>query len=196
MITLLVTSLFTSSIPYATGLLLGKISEAQLPEEEQTITMSYLTMLLFLIGLCVSNYIQMITTSIFQERIGIHLRLDVFGSFLTNDIHFFEIYKSGELNSRVGNDINEAKSAAGNKIADLIRSIITTIANICIIMFMSWKLGLLILMLLPLYALVTTIHNNRTKVLRREYQDVQAEASVHLNEVFTGIQVVKAFSTE
>lgn len=31
MITLLATSLFTSSIPYATGMLLGKISEAQLP---------------------------------------------------------------------------------------------------------------------------------------------------------------------
>lgn len=143
--------------------------------------MSYLTMLFFLIGLCVSSYIQMITTSIFQERIGIHLRLDVFGSFLTNDIHFFEIYKSGELNSRVGNDINEAKSAAGNKVADLVKSIVTTVANIFIIMFMSWKLGLLIIMLLPLFAIVTTIHNRRTKVLRKEYQDVQAEASVHLN---------------
>ena len=94
----------------------------------------------------------------------------------------------------MGNDINQAKSAISNNITFLLRSILTTIGNICILMFMSWKLSLMVLILVPLYMLITSIHNRKTKVLVRQYQDVQAESSAHLNEIFTGIQVVKAFS--
>lgn len=121
--------------------------------------------LLFLVILSVSTYFRTVTTQILQERIAISLRTDVFGNFITNDIYFFEKYKSGELNSRVGNDINQAKSAISNNITFLLRSIVTTIGNICILIFMSWKLSLMVLALVPLYMLITSIHNRKTKML-------------------------------
>ena len=98
---------------------------------------------------------------------ALSLRADVFGNFITNDMYFFEMYKSGELNSRIGNDINQAKSAISSNLTDLLKSIVTVSSNICILMFMSWKLSLLILILIPLYVLVTSLHNRKTKMLVR-----------------------------
>lgn len=120
----------------------------------------------------------------------------MFGNFIKNDMHFFETYKSGELNSRVGNDVNQAKAALGRNVTFFLRSFISAITNTCILMSLSWRLSTVMLGLIPFYAITTTIHNRKVKALAKEYQNVQAESAAQLNEVFTGIQVVKAYATE
>ncbi len=97
------------------------------------------------------------------------------------------------MNSRLGNDINQAKSAVSNNITFLLRNLITILGNIIVLMFMSWRLTLLVLIIVPLYGAVTIIHNRNTKKLVRQYQDVVSDISSQVNEVFSGIQVVKSY---
>lgn len=82
---------------------------------------------------------------------------------MKNDIYFFETYKTGEINSRLGSDITQAKSAVSNNVTFLLRNILTIMGNIVVLMAMSWKLTLLVLVIVPAYGLVTMIHNRKTE---------------------------------
>jgi ABC-type bacteriocin/lantibiotic exporter with double-glycine peptidase domain len=52
---------------------------------------------------------------------------------------------------------------------------------------------MLVLIIVPIYGLATMVHNRKTKQLIREITDIVAQASCKINEVFSGIQIVKAF---
>lgn len=118
---------------------------------------------------------------VIQERIAISLRSDVFSNFIHNDVNFFEQYTSGELSSRVGNDVEQAKCAASNHLTFFLRCIISVLTNICILLYMSLQLSMIILFLVPFYVLTTVIHNKRIKTLSKQYQSVQAESTSLMN---------------
>ena len=98
--------------------------------------------------------------------------------------------------SRLGNDINQAKSAVSNNLSYLIKSVVTIVANIVFLFVMSWKLTLSVMLILPFYTAVTIYYSKRFKPLVKEYSDVLAEMSAHVSEKFSGIQLVKAYSNE
>lgn len=124
------------------------------------------------------------------------MRNDFYRKFIENDMYFFEQYKSGELVSRLSSDVNQAKSAVSNNLTYMIRSVVIIVSNIIILFTISWVLTLLVMILVPLYSMITLQYSKRNKILVREYQDVQAEISALVAEKFSGIQLIKAYSTE
>lgn len=96
-------------------------------------------------------------------------------------MYFFEQYKSGEFASRLGNDINQAKSAVSNNLSYLIRNLVTIASNIVFLFVMSWKLSLSVMIILPFYVAVTVYYSKRFKPLVREYADVTAEMSAYVS---------------
>ena len=95
------------------------------------------------------------------------MKTDIYSKFIKHDVYFFEKYKSGELVSRLGNDINQAKSAVSNNLSFLIRNFVTIIANIIILFVMSWKLTLSVMTIIPFYMAVTIYYNRNYKPLVR-----------------------------
>ena len=93
------------------------------------------------------------------------MKMDVYSTFIKNDLYFFEQYKSGEFVSRLGNDINQAKSAVSNNLAFLIKNFVTIIANIIFLFVMSWKLTLSVMTILPMYAAITIYYSKKFKPL-------------------------------
>ena len=100
------------------------------------------------------------------------MRTDFYSKFISNDMYFFEQHKSGELLSRLSSDVNQAKSAVSNNLTYMIRNIVIIISNIIILFTLSWKLTLLIMLLVPIYSIITRQYTKRSKVLVKEYQDV------------------------
>lgn len=122
----------------------------------------------------VSTFLRTISHRIFQEKISLDLRKEIYTIFIKNDINFFEMYKTGELISRLGNDINQAKSAISNNITFLIRNIISIVGCIVFLFYMSWKLTFIVLTIVPIYALVTLQYTRKAKLLVKKNQDIQA----------------------
>ena len=102
------------------------------------------------------------------------MKMDIYTQFIKNDMYFFEQYKSGEFVSRLGNDINQAKSAVSNNLTFMLRNSVTIVANIVFLFFMSWKLSLSVMIILPFYIAITIYYSKRFKPLVKEYSDVTA----------------------
>jgi ABC-type multidrug transport system fused ATPase/permease subunit len=102
------------------------------------------------------------------------MRNDFYRKFIENDLHFFEIYKSGELVSRLKSDVGQAKSAISNNLTYLIRNLVIIFSNIIILFTLSVTLTFIILILVPIYSFISLQYSKRSKLLVREYQDVEA----------------------
>ena len=98
--------------------------------------------------------------------------------------------------SRLSSDVNQAKSAISNNLTYMLRSLVIIFSSIFVLFTINFKLTCLILLIVPFYLLITALYSRKKKVLIREYQDVQAEISGLVAEKFSGIQLVKAYSTE
>ena len=67
--------------------------------------------------------------------------------------------------SRLGSDINQAKSAVSNNLTFLLKNSVTIIANIIFLFVMSWKLSLSVMTILPFYVAVTVYYSKKFKPL-------------------------------
>lgn len=109
-----------------------------------------------------------------QELLSIDMKNDIFSKFIHFDLYFFEQYKSGELVSRLSSDINQAKSAVSNNLAFFIRSMVIVLITLIILFTISWKLALLVMLIMPMYLVITFQYSKRNKVLIRKIQDITA----------------------
>jgi ABC-type multidrug transport system fused ATPase/permease subunit len=122
-------------------------------------------MLYVILALGVSTYLRYTSTQYLQEYLSIDMKMDIYSKFIKNDMYFFEQYKTGEFVSRLGNDINQAKSAVSNNLTFLIKNFVTILANIVFLFVMSWKLTLSVMTILPFFVAVTIYYSKRFKPL-------------------------------
>ena len=83
------------------------------------------------------------------------MRTDVYKHFLDSDMAFFEKHKTGELMSRLGQDIFTAKQTATGNISTLIKSLLHCVTDMCMLFAISWRLTLTILLIIPIYACIS-----------------------------------------
>lgn len=119
-------------------------------------------------------FFRFICMNFLQELLSIDMKNDIFSKFIHFDLYFFEQYKSGELVSRLSSDINQAKSAVSNNLAFFIRSMVIVLITLIILFTISWKLALLVMLIMPMYLVITFQYSKRNKVLIRKIQDITA----------------------
>ncbi len=192
----LISALFLSFLPFEIGRALDSIFNTEDESTEKAFETLFYTVLklgFITIGFSSTTFIRMSCMSLLQEKLAMDMKMDIFATFVKNDMHFFENYKSGEIVSRLGTDIPAAKSAISNNLTFFIRSIATAVFNMIFLFLMSWKLALVMISILPFYSIFTLYFNKKNKILIQNYQDHLAEMSAFVSERMTGIQVIKSF---
>ena len=81
-------------------------------------------------------------------------------------------------------------------LAEFIRQILTVLLGIIFITFISWKLSLIMLAIVPLVAISTVFFGKFIKKISKEAQDQSANSNIVLLESLNGIRNVKAMVNE
>src|SRR5256712_340723 len=79
---------------------------------------------------------------------------------------------------------------------NLTKQVVPLVGGLAILFVMNWRLCLLILLLLPALVLIARFFGRRLKALSTAIQDETARASTILEEVLSGIRIVKSFVRE
>ena len=136
-----------------------------------------------------------LTASIGQHVVT-DLRIQLFAHLETLSLGFFSRRRTGELMSRLMNDVSALQHVLTDAPIDSAKQVVTLVGGITILLLMNWRLCLLILVLLPAIVLVARFFGRRLKTLSTGIQDETAGASTILEEVLSGIRVVKSFVQE
>ncbi len=114
----------------------------------------------------------------------------------TMSFGFYEKRQSGELMSRLTNDTAVVQMFVTSGINEAIRIPIGTIAGLGVIIFLSAKLTIITLLLLPAIAFIISVGSKKMKIVSYKLQERIADFNAMIFEVMGLVHVVRMFSTE
>jgi subfamily B ATP-binding cassette protein MsbA len=147
--------------------------------------------LVLLQGLCSMGHSYL--TAWASQRIVADFRRHLFGHLQTLTVSFFARRRTGELLSRLMNDVTVIQSIITETPIDSAKQLVTFVGGIAFLLTMNWRLCLLILILLPVLVLVAKFFGRKLKSLSTSIQDQTAALSTLVEEVVSGIRIVKSF---
>ncbi|MFZ5875777.1 MAG: ABC transporter ATP-binding protein [Nitrospirota bacterium] len=130
------------------------------------------------------------------QRIVTSLRLRLVEHLTTLSLDFFVKRRTGELMSRVTGDVGTIQQVATNTPVDLAKQSVTFVGALGLLLYMNWRLCLAIVAVIPLVVVVARLFGRRLKALSTEAQDRSAESATILEEMLSGITLVKSFVME
>ncbi|MBC7412066.1 MAG: ATP-binding cassette domain-containing protein [Bacteroidia bacterium] len=125
-----------------------------------------------------------------------NLRLAMYSHVVKLPITFFTQNRVGEINSRISNDISQIQETLTTTIAEFLRQVILIVGGIIFLSYISIKLTLLMLCIVPLVAIAAVIFGRFIRKNSREIQDQVAESNTIVEETLQAIANVKSFANE
>ena len=124
------------------------------------------------------------------------LRQDTFNHLSKLPLNFFSNNKIGELNSRISADITLLQETFTTTFAEFFRQIILIVGGVTFLSFISVKLTLFMISVLPVIMILAVYFGKRIKSYSKKVQKEIAESNNIVEETLQGIRVVKTFTNE
>jgi len=150
---------------------------------------------LYLISTLFGFLQQYIMAGVAQKTVY-NLRKDVDEKLSLLPLKFFDARTHGEILSRVTNDIDNISTTLQQSLTQLITSIVTIIGVIIMMLTISPLLTLVVILTLPLYIVVTAFVAKRSQKYFAAQQKEIGALNGHVEEMYTGHKIVKAFGHE
>jgi len=130
------------------------------------------------------------------QSVILDLRKKYFWHISHLSMRFFRTRSTGDLISRLTNDINRIENGVSFILGDFVKQLLTVISLSLIVILMSWKLTLISLVVLPVSLLFIVHFAQKLRRVSTHTQERMADINNTALEAFTGIHVVKAFGME
>ncbi len=131
--------------------------------------------------------------SVEAQHLTAELRAQVHSHVLRLPVRTFEETKSGELVSRVMNDVEGVRNLVGTGLVQLVGGVLTAIIALFFLLRINATMTALALVPMALFAFVSTRAFRRLRPAFRERGKIQAEVTGRLTEALGGIRIIKGF---
>jgi ATP-binding cassette subfamily B multidrug efflux pump len=159
-----------------------------------------LRILLILVGLyllsALFTFIQQYIVAGLAQKIAFSLRKDVQDKLTRLPLKYFDSRTHGEVLSRATNDVDNIGTTVQQVLSQLISSIVLLIGTIVMMLTISVWLTLIALITLPLSVLITKKIASHSKKYFASQQKTIGELNGHVEEMYGGHTIVKAFGHE
>jgi subfamily B ATP-binding cassette protein MsbA len=124
------------------------------------------------------------------------IRKKLYSNLIRQSIDFLTKAKTGDLVSRLSNDIDIIKNALSETLSIFIREFFSFIILLAIIFYRDWQMALITLILIPVAGALLYIFGKKVKKRGIQSQRTIGELSNFLSETVTGNKIVKAYNME
>ncbi len=138
---------------------------------------------------------QRFLSAIVGEGVIYDLRVALYGHLQHMSLRFFTHTKTGELMSRLNNDVGGAQRAVTGTFVDLVTNVVTLVFVLAIMLRLEWRLTLLAIVVLPLFLIPARVLGRRVRGVVREQMMYNAEMNAMMEETLnvSGALLVKLF---
>lgn len=132
------------------------------------------------------------------EGIIYDLRRATYGHIQRMSLRFFTQTRTGELMSRLNNDVVGAQSAVTGTLISIISNVVALVTTLAVMLALEWRLTVLGLAILPLFLLPARRVGRRLRDIRRQSMEYNAEMNNVMNETLniSGALLVKLFGRQ
>ncbi|GAB3096669.1 ABC transporter transmembrane domain-containing protein [Pseudomaricurvus hydrocarbonicus] len=192
-IALVLTAAITLSIGQGVKLLVddgfAKGSSAALLE-------SVMVIMCLAVLMAVGTYTRFYLVSWLGERVVADLRKAIFDHIVTLHPSFFETNRSGEIMSRLTTDTSLLQNIIGSSFSMALRSTLTFIGALILLIVTNLKLSLIVLLGVPMVLLPILLYGRRVRKLSKASQDSIADVGSYAGEIIQNIKTVQSYTRE
>lgn len=156
--------------------------------------------LLLLLGLyllsMLLNYVQSWITSGISQKVAYSLRKDISEKIDRLPLSFFDKHASGDILSRITNDVDTIAQSLNQSMAQIITSTVTVVGVVIMMFTISWQLTLIALAILPVTFGILGMVMSRSQKYYIGQQKALGDADGHIEEMYGAHQIVQAFNGE
>ena len=192
-ICVLLTNIFLLAAPRVTGYAVDRLTEAVTREK-----LIYYSLIVLALAICEGIFRFLMRWLIIgvSRDAEYELRNDLFHHLEILPASFYQTNKTGDLMSRVTNDLSNVRMLLGPGIMYTANTIVVTVFAVVLMLKINWHLTLLALLPLPAVSVSVRHFGRRIHDLTEESQARLADLSARVQESMSGIRVVKAFVQE
>lgn len=141
------------------------------------------------------NIFQRRLTATVGEGVIFDLRLALYSSLQRMSLRFFTKTKTGELMSRLNNDVIGAQTAISNTLVGIITQTVQVVAASVVMLLLEWRLTLISVAILPLFILAARALGTRLRDMARRQMEANAIMNALMSETLNigGALLVKLF---
>ena len=159
----------------------------------------YLILIVMPIALIIRGVFEFLQSYIMSD-VGQMVIRDVRGSIYAKlqilSLDYFTQKRSGELISRITNDVKLIENAVSYALTDLVYQSFEIVCFALLTFLINWKLALISIVVLPMVVVPIVAVGKVLRRLSKSSQEKMADINSLLVETFTGVRIVRAFSAE
>ncbi|NTW71072.1 MAG: ABC transporter ATP-binding protein [Eubacteriaceae bacterium] len=150
---------------------------------------------MYLVSSLFSLIMGLVMSGVSQKTVR-DLRRDVDHKFSKLPLKYYDMHPHGDMLSRVTNDVDTIATTLQQSITQIITSVISLVGYIVMMLTISPVLTLIVIATLPLYVLTTMMIAKRSQKYFAAQQKELGILSGHVEEMYTGHKIVKAYNHE
>jgi subfamily B ATP-binding cassette protein MsbA len=172
------------------------MDEMFIEKKEEMLYLIPLGMIAIYFVKAIGRYIQ----SVYMQYIGVHIvtrfREMMLEKMISLDMMYLYLNRSGELISRISNDINRILYFVSNMFPELLRESLTVVALVSYTVYLNHTLAMYALVVVPLVVYPLILIAKKLKKYSHRMQNKIADVTTRLTEIFNNTEVIKANATE
>ncbi|GHF32171.1 ABC transporter ATP-binding protein [Streptomyces fumanus] len=172
-----------SLVSVATPFLLKEILDVAIPEGRTgLLSLLALGMILGAVLTSVFGVLQTLISTTVGQRVMHDLRTAVYGRLQRMSLAFFTRTRTGEVQSRIANDIGGMQATVTSTATSLVSNATSVIATIVAMLALDWRLTVVSLLLLPVFVWISRRVGNERKKITTERQKQMAAMAATVTE--------------
>jgi subfamily B ATP-binding cassette protein MsbA len=192
-VALLVAGVLGLFLPLAVRQLVDTATGAQAGIPLDEIALALLGLFLVQAGF---NFAQSYLLGWVGERLVTDFRQRIYAHLLRLPVPYFNERRTGEVLSRVTNDVSLIRGALTNGLLNVLQQVVTIAGGLTLAVLLSWQLALAAVLVAPPTFVLASLIGRRLRRLTTQTQAQLGEATALLEETVAGVRIVKAFARE
>jgi len=154
-----------------------------------------ITLALYL-GSSLFGYIQGWIMSGISMDITYRFRKDIAEKINRMPFKYFDSTSQGEVLSRVTNDVDTVSQTLNQSLSQIVTSVVTVVGVLVMMLSISWQMTLIALLVIPMSMVVVLVIVRKSQKFFSQQQEYLGHINGHVEEMFGGHLVMKAFNGE
>lgn len=147
-------------------------------------------------GMFAVNWVKEYLGKVIQNRLVVEIRCALCEKLVNLPMSFHSKQRAGDLLSRIQNDVAETNRGLEMLFGDIISDPILIVTMVGAAFFINWRLALVVFVGLPAILVPISYFGQKIKKHARRRQAKKADVTHSINQMLSGIRVVKAFRME
>ncbi|MDG1477681.1 MAG: ABC transporter transmembrane domain-containing protein [Vicingaceae bacterium] len=192
MLVLIISSVVMMAFPKVLGDLIDSANSA----DGTTVNETTIILISIFLVIAIMSFFRIYLFGIVTQKSLALLRTKTYQHLISSPMSFFSTKRVGELSSRITTDIALLEETFSTTIAEIIRQVITIPVALFFLLFISPRLTVFMISVIPVVALIGIFFGKFIKKLSKDAQDDIAESNGVVDETLHGIASVKAYANE